>query len=83
VTNDYDPNDWTTRLHDRVRHFSTDPGEVIVSFAMSAADYHLSAERPDFAELLTRLAVAWKDRRDIDVVVDGTEIVSVDPVEAG
>lgn len=83
MTDAYDPNDWTVQLHKRVQHFSSDARQVIVTFAMSAGAYHLSADRPDFANQLARLASAWSAGREVTVVVDGTDIVSVAPVEGG
>jgi hypothetical protein len=83
MTETYDPNDWTVRLQERVTHFSTDARQVVVTFALSPAEYHLSADRPDFADQLARLASAWRAGEELSVVVDGTTIVSVDAVEGG
>ena len=62
---------------DRVMDFGTDGDRVAVLFAQQAAGYGIPAETSNLEALVAALCVSWKHKRAVDVVAEGTRIVSV------
>ena len=61
---------------DRVIRFGTDGDQVTVLFAGMAAGYEIPVTAADIGALLAAIAVSWQHQRPLDVVVEGTRIVS-------
>ena len=72
-----DAPDWRLPLRDRVTSFVTDGDRLVVSFAVSAANYVVDAANPDFPRIVAALADSWRSSRDVDVVIEGTTIVDI------
>jgi hypothetical protein len=67
---------------DQVFCFYTHAAGLVVAFHNREANYLVSYERHDFAELTARLADAWRSQAKLRVVVEPTlEIVSLNAAE--
>jgi hypothetical protein len=68
---------------DQVMGFGTDGGTFNVLFTEHAAQYRVSRERGDFAALVAAVATAWRRRVRARFVVEGIEIIGVEPLPNG
>ena len=61
---------------DRVIGFGTEEDHVTVLFAGMAAGYEIPVAAADIGALIAAVALSWQHQRPLDVVVEGTRIVS-------
>ncbi len=63
---------------DRVLGFGTRSNELFVLFQSRAAEYVLSAERDNFAEIVAELAKSWQQRQPVKVCVRAIQILTAE-----
>jgi len=69
--------DWKDEFEERVMAFSTEPHHVNVTFSKHAGVYTLPVARDDFVRQMTNIAEAWKSGREVRVLLEGGEVLSV------